>query len=502
MECKDQCGQTVIPVFYDVDPLHVRNQRESFAEAFDKHETRYKDDDEGMQKLQRWRSALTAAANLKGYDVRDGIEAENIQKIIDQISKLCNSATLSSLRDVVGIETHLEKLKSLLKGTMAMEAIWLHDNFGTLRFSNEAMKNMKRLRILYIERWSCYGSIEYLSNNLHWLVLDGYPCESLPSTFEPKMLVHVQLKHNSLHYLWMETKHLPSLKKLILSGSGNLMRTPDFKGMPNLEYLDLSFCSNFEELHDTLGCCRKLVELNLTWCERLKRFPCVNVESLEYLSLENCSSLEKFPEIHGRMKPKIQIHMLGSGIRELPSSYFQYQTHITELDLSFMRNLVALPSSISRLKSLVSLSVLDCSKLESLPEDIGSLSSLKELYLNGNNFEHLPRSIAQLGALRSLDLSYCQRLTQLPELPPELNELHVDCHMALKFIHDLVTKRKKLQRVIFPDDEDDALDDPIYNLFAHALFQNISSLRHHISASDSLSESVFTILHPWKKIPS
>ncbi|XP_075084644.1 TMV resistance protein N-like [Nicotiana tabacum] len=530
MECKDQCGQTVIPVFYDVDPSHVRKQTESFAEAFDKHETSYKDDDEGMQKVQRWRNALTAAANLKGYDVRDGIDADNIQQIVDQISKLCNSATLSSLRDIVGIDTHLEKLKSLLKvgtndvriilgiwgmgglgktiiaraifdtlshqfeaacfladikenekrhqlhslqntllsellrrkddyiflrcdngkrmildrlcskkvlivlddidhkdhleylagdigwfgngsrvivttrdnyligkndviytvtgladreamqlfsqhafrkedpdecfkelslevvnyakglplalkvwgsllhnlgltewksaiehmkinsnseiveklkvsydglepiqqemfldiacflrgeeknyfmyvleschsgveyglrvlinkslvsifeneiqmhdfiqdmgkyivnfkkdpgdrsrlwlaeeveevmsnnaGTMAVEAIWVYSN-SSLHFSNETMKNMKRLRILCIKSWddgsnfSYHGSIEYLPNNLRWFALDDYPCESLPSTFDPKMLVHLDLKRSSMHYLWMETK--------------------------------------------------------------------------------------------------------------------------------------------------------------------------------------------------------------------------------------------------------------------------------------------------------
>ncbi|XP_075080786.1 TMV resistance protein N-like isoform X2 [Nicotiana tabacum] len=889
MECKDQCGQIVIPVFYDVDPSHVRKQKESFAEAFDKHETSYKDDDEGMQNLQRWRNALTAAANLKGYDVRDGIEAENIQQIVDQISKLCNNATLSSLQDVVGIDTHLEKLKSLLKvgindvriilgiwgmgglgkttiaraifdtishqfevacfladikenenlhslqntllsellrrkddyvnnkldgkrmipnrlcskkvlivlddidhkdhleylagdigwfgngsrvvittrdkhligkddaiyevtalpdhesiqlfyqhafrkkdpdecfkelslevvnyakglplalkvwgsllhnldltewksaiehmkinsnseiveklkisydglepihqemflditcflrgkykdyamqilkschagaeyglrvlidkslvsisendhiqmhdlmqdmgkyivhlqknpgersrlwlaedfeevmtnnavsrlnnGTMAVEAIWV-TYFGRLGFSKEAMKNMKRLRILNIGMWqTCDGSLECLPNNLRWFKWFCYPCESLPSTFEPKMLVHLQLKHNSLRHLWTETKHLPFLRTLDLSHSKSLMRTPDFTGMPNLKYLDLSCCHNLEEVHHSLGCCSKLIQLHLYYCKSLKRFPCVNVESLEYLGLEDCSSLEKFPEIHG--------------IRELPFSIFQYQTHISELDLFAMENLVALPSSICRLKSLVSLNVSECSKLESLPEeigdldnleeldarwtlisrppssivrlkklkilmfglfkhggvyfefppvaeglrslehldlsycnlidgglpeDIGSLSSLKKLDLSRNNFEHLPRSIAQLGALQSLDLIECKSLTQLPGLPPELNDLRVDCYMALKSIHDLVTKRKKLQWVIFhrdmPLDEDDTYNDPIYNLFAHALFQNISSLRHDISASNSLSENVFTFLHPTKKIPS
>lgn len=56
-----------------MDPSNVRYQRESFAKAFDKHETKCKDDDiEGMHNMKRWRTALTEAANLKGCDIRDG----------------------------------------------------------------------------------------------------------------------------------------------------------------------------------------------------------------------------------------------------------------------------------------------------------------------------------------------------------------------------------------------------------------------------------------------
>ncbi|KAH0745154.1 hypothetical protein KY285_006811 [Solanum tuberosum] len=91
MECKEkENGQTVIPVFYYVNPSHVRNQSESFEEAFAKHESRYK----GMQKVQEWRNALTAAADLKGLDIYDGInQSMKIDEIVDHISsKLCKSA--------------------------------------------------------------------------------------------------------------------------------------------------------------------------------------------------------------------------------------------------------------------------------------------------------------------------------------------------------------------------------------------------------------------------
>ncbi|KAM3324334.1 hypothetical protein P3S67_005485 [Capsicum chacoense] len=94
MECnKDENGQIVIPIFYDVDPSHIRYQSESFAEPFAKHESHFKDDVEGMEKVKRWRTALSDAASLKGHHICQGIESENIQQIVNQISsKLCKTS--------------------------------------------------------------------------------------------------------------------------------------------------------------------------------------------------------------------------------------------------------------------------------------------------------------------------------------------------------------------------------------------------------------------------
>ncbi|KAG5609293.1 hypothetical protein H5410_020574 [Solanum commersonii] len=118
MECKEKENghMTVIPVFCNVDASHVRYQSQSFKEAFAKHESRYKDDKEGMQKVQRWRTALTAAADLKGYvfPSRGESDADCIKGIVDQISSKCNTS-VSYLQDVVGLDTQLKKVESLLK---------------------------------------------------------------------------------------------------------------------------------------------------------------------------------------------------------------------------------------------------------------------------------------------------------------------------------------------------------------------------------------------------
>ncbi|KAG5574247.1 hypothetical protein H5410_054381 [Solanum commersonii] len=201
----------------------------------------------------------------------------------------------------------------------------------------------------------------------------------------------------------MDNMHLPSLRKLGLRDSERLIQTPDFMQMTNLEYLDLRNCTDLEEVHRSLECCRKLIALNLQRCRLLNKFPCVNVESLGSLILLHCSSLEKFPEILGRMKPELEIKMSWSGLRKIPSAIIQqYSCHLTELSLSDMKKLVALPSSICQLKGLVKLDVSYCSKLESLPEEIGYLENLEDLHASFTLISRPPSSIICLNKLKIL----------------------------------------------------------------------------------------------------
>ena len=61
--CKNN-GQVVFPVFYKVDPSDVRNQQEKFGEALAKHEKKFKDNKENVQ---RWRAALNEASHISGW---------------------------------------------------------------------------------------------------------------------------------------------------------------------------------------------------------------------------------------------------------------------------------------------------------------------------------------------------------------------------------------------------------------------------------------------------
>ncbi|TYG47749.1 hypothetical protein ES288_D11G365700v1 [Gossypium darwinii] len=105
---KNVNGHKVFPIFYDVDPSDLRKQKGKVEEAFAKHQERYKED---TDKIQKWRNA-TQVANIKGWHLHNRHESEFIGDIVKKISeKLCQ--TYPVLHDeLVGISSRLEQLYS------------------------------------------------------------------------------------------------------------------------------------------------------------------------------------------------------------------------------------------------------------------------------------------------------------------------------------------------------------------------------------------------------
>ena len=68
IECMKEIGLTVLPIFYDVDPVDVRKQMGPFAQAFVEHKERFK---ENIEKVQIWRAALREVADISGYHLMD-----------------------------------------------------------------------------------------------------------------------------------------------------------------------------------------------------------------------------------------------------------------------------------------------------------------------------------------------------------------------------------------------------------------------------------------------
>ncbi|KAB2006473.1 hypothetical protein ES319_D11G347600v1 [Gossypium barbadense] len=106
---KNANGHKVFPIFYHVDPSDLRNQKEKVEEAFAKHEERYKED---KDKIQKWRNALTEVAKIKGWHLHNGNEPELIGDIVRKISaKLCQTYPIVH-DELVGISLPLKELYS------------------------------------------------------------------------------------------------------------------------------------------------------------------------------------------------------------------------------------------------------------------------------------------------------------------------------------------------------------------------------------------------------
>ncbi|KAL4594233.1 hypothetical protein ACB092_12G006000 [Castanea dentata] len=108
VKCMDKKKLTVLPVFHYVDPSDVRYQKGSFAEAFAKHENRFKDDD-----VKTWRAALTEVASLSGWHLKDNSESEVIKEIIQRInSELDREVPLVS-EHLVGMDSRVKEVLDL-----------------------------------------------------------------------------------------------------------------------------------------------------------------------------------------------------------------------------------------------------------------------------------------------------------------------------------------------------------------------------------------------------
>nr|AXU93613.1 RPP4/RPP5-like protein [Arabidopsis thaliana] len=121
--------QMVIPVFYGVDPSHVRKQIGGFGDVFKKT-----CEDKPEDQKQRWVKALTDISNLAGEDLRNGpSEAAMVVKIANDVSNKLFPLP-KGFGDLVGIEDHIEAIKLKLclesKEARIMVGIWGQSGIG------------------------------------------------------------------------------------------------------------------------------------------------------------------------------------------------------------------------------------------------------------------------------------------------------------------------------------------------------------------------------------
>ena len=226
---------------------------------------------------------------------------------------------------------------------------------------------------------------------------------------------------------------LKSLQIFILSGCSKLEKFPEIRGyMEHLSELFLDGIG-IEELPSSIEYAIGLVVLDLTNCKELRSLPnsICNLESLKTLLLSDCSKLESLPQNFGKLKQLRKLYADRTPLRGLPTSFVDLRNlevlsfhGCKEPTFAFplllwksSNSLDFLLPPLSTLRSLQDLNLSDCNIVDGPQLSVLSLMlSLKKLNLTGNNFVSLPSSISQLPQLTVLKLLNCRRLQAIPEL--------------------------------------------------------------------------------------
>ncbi|CAI9269629.1 unnamed protein product [Lactuca saligna] len=121
LEQRMKSSHVVIPIFYHVEPTHVRKQQSSFGDAMDEHRQRMEAETNPnkrsklAQKIDRWNKALIEVADLKGKDIKDRLEVEFIDEIVKDIFRNLRISSRFELPQLIGMEDSINFVTSWLK---------------------------------------------------------------------------------------------------------------------------------------------------------------------------------------------------------------------------------------------------------------------------------------------------------------------------------------------------------------------------------------------------
>ncbi|CAN6855904.1 unnamed protein product, partial [Brassica oleracea] len=143
LKCREECGQMVIPVFYRLDPSHVRKQTGDFGQIFE--ETCQ---NKTEQDILQWRRALTNVANTLGYhSVNWDNEAKLIEEIASDVLKKLVKTPSKDSDDFVGIEDQIAEMSVLLQleaEEVRMVGLWGSSGIGKTTIARVLFQRLSR----------------------------------------------------------------------------------------------------------------------------------------------------------------------------------------------------------------------------------------------------------------------------------------------------------------------------------------------------------------------
>ncbi|KAI5319388.1 hypothetical protein L3X38_039096 [Prunus dulcis] len=282
---------------------------------------------------------------------------------------------------------------------------------------------------------------------------------------KPKKTRSLSISTDGLSSEKWHDMHLPKAEVLVLNFQTENYGLPKFvKKMSKLKVL---IVTNYGVLQADLSNFKLLGSLANLKRIRLERIsiPSIRKNSMQLKSLQ-----------------KISLFMCSIGQTFSNSSIqiLEAFPNLVELNIDYCDDLVELPVKICDLIRLKKLSITNCHKLSSLPEEIGKLEGLEVLRLRScTDLVKLPGSIKDLTKLHLLDIYKCFSIKELPEDIGEmsgLEKINIGQCSRLQELPVSVLNLGKLREVI--------CDDYTENLWGEPFKSNLTKTKISVVKED------------------
>ena len=196
------------------------------------------------------------------------------------------------------------------------------------------------------------------------------------------------------------------MKHLNLRGCKFITKLPELC-TPNLETLDLSFCENLVQIHESGEFLHKLKVWNLDFCIKLQSLPnnlmLTSLEVLETLNLCRCKNLRDLPDGIYKLQQLWELWTPTAKLRPTCNSFDSSSGGYGFLKMEFL--------NFNSYKNVIELDLL--MKPDYFP-------ALSLIYLSGTNIITIPESISRFPSLGTLHIDNCKHLREIQGLPQSI----------------------------------------------------------------------------------
>ncbi|CAN6900712.1 unnamed protein product [Brassica oleracea] len=455
IKCREEVGQTVMSLFYQVDPTHVKKQTGDFGKVF-----RKTCKGKTKEEIRRWKHALTKVAQIAGFHSTNGKnEAEMIEDIVNDVSNKLNlSAPSNDFDSLVGMESQMVNMGPLLQldsDEVRIIGILGPPGIGKTTIARYILNRYSRdfQLSVFVEnikiKYTCSNDynvkldlqkhfMSQLTNELGIKIPNlGIAKDRLKNK---KVLVirdgvdrSVQVEAMAKEASWFGLGSriiITTQDQKVLNASGinhihKGMSEKDWtEALPNLRAhldrdgeIDSSIVIGInDETYEDIKCTSERA------FERLYNLQFLRISSLGVNPRKFLVKLEmknsKLKKLWEGMQPIRNLKWMDLShskiLKELPN--LSTATNLYDLDLRYCSSLVKLPSSLGNAINLKILNLHGCSSLvELLLNFETAVTDLKDIDLSHcSSLVKLSFSTRNAINLRRLNLSYCSSLMELP----------------------------------------------------------------------------------------